>query len=123
MTAAGAHAIQFELVGLDAEAVSAGHFFLELFDILILEFHNLATRRTNEVVVVPLVGHVVVLRLRPEVAGLGQSDFAKEIQGSVDRGQADVRIFFGELPIHLFRRNVLVLQEHVQDMLALPREF
>ena len=123
MSAAGAHAIEFQFMGLDGEAVAAGDFFLKLFDVFILEFHNLAAGGADEVIVVPLVGHIIVLGLRAEVAGLGQSDFTKEIERPVNGGQADMRIFLRELPIHLFRSDVLILQEHVQNVLALSCQF
>ena len=71
MSAAGAHAVEFQFMRLDGEAVSASDLFLELFDIFILEFYNLAAARADEVIVVPLVSHVIVLGLRAEVAGLG----------------------------------------------------
>ena len=123
MPAAGAHAVEFQLMGLDGETVSPGHVFLKSFDIFILEFYNLAAGSADEVIVVPLVRHIVVLCLRAEVAGLGQSDFAKEIERPVNGGQSDMRIFFRELPIHLFRSDVLILQEHIQNVLALACEF
>ncbi len=123
MSAAGAHAVEFQFMSLDGEAVSAGDFFLESFDILILEFHDLAAGGADQMIVVSLVRHVVILRLRAEVACLGQPYFAKEIQRPVDRGETDMRVFFCKLPIHLFRGDVLILQEHVKNVLALSREF
>ena len=110
-------------MSLDGETVSPGHVFLKSFDIFILEFHDFAAGRADEVIVVSLVRHIVVLCLRAEVAGLGQSDLAKEIERPVNGGQSDMRIFFRELPIHLFRSDVLILQEHIQNVLALACEF
>ena len=110
-------------MSLDGEAISAGDLFLKSFDVFILEFHDLTAGRANEMIVVSLVGHVVVLRLRAEVARLGQPYFAKEIERPVNGGETDMRIFFRKLPIHLFRGDVLILQEHIQNVLPLPREF
>lgn len=71
MSAAGAHAVEFQLMHLDGEAVSASDLFLESFDVFILEFYDLAAARADEVIVVPLVRHVIVLGLRAEMARLG----------------------------------------------------
>lgn len=123
MSAAGAHAVEFQLMGLDGKAISAGDLFLESFDVLILEFHDLATGRANEVIVMSLMRDVIVLGLRPEVTSLGQTHLAKEIQRPIDRGETNMGIFFGELTIHLLGGDVFILQEHVENMLALSREF
>ena len=123
MSAAGAHAVQFQFVGLYGEAVATGDFLLQTFDVFILELDDLAASGTNEVIVMPFMRHIIVLSLCPEVAGLGQPDLAKEIQRPIDSGQTNMRIFFRELPIHLLGGDVLILQEHVQNMLALSREF
>lgn len=123
MSAAGAHAVEFQLMGLDGEAISAGDLFLKSFDVFILEFHDLPAGGADEVIVVSLVGHVIILGLRAEVASLGQSYFAKEIERPVNCGKTDMWVFFRKLPIHLFRGDVLILQEHVQNVLALSREF
>lgn len=110
-------------MGLDGEAISAGDLFLKSFDVFILEFHNFAAGRADKVIVVPLVRHVIVLGLCAEMTRLGQTHLAKEIEGSVNCGQSNMGIFFGKLPIHLLGGDVLILQEHVQNMLALSREF
>lgn len=109
MSAPGAHTVEFQLMGLDSEAISAGDFFLKSFDVFILEFHDLAAGRADEVIVMPLVRHVIVLGLRAEVASLGQPHFAKEIERPVNRGKPDMGIFLRELPIHLFRSDMLIL--------------
>ena len=100
-------------MSLDGEAISAGDLFLKSFDVFILEFHDLAAGGADKVVVVPLVRHIIVLGLRAEMAGLGQSYFAKEIERPVNSGETDMRIFFCELPIHLLRGDVLILQKHI----------
>jgi hypothetical protein len=123
MSAAGAHTVEFQLMGLDGEAISAGDLFLKSFDVFILEFHDLPAGGADEVIVMSLVGHVIILRLRAEVTSLGQPYFAKEIERPVNGGETDMRVLFCELSIHLFRGDVLILEKHVQNMLALPREF
>jgi hypothetical protein len=123
MSAAGAHAVEFQLMGLYGEAISAGDFFLKPFDVFILEFHDLPAGGADEVIVMPLVGHVIVLRLRAEVTSLGQPHFTKEIERPVNGGETDMWVLFRELPIHLFRSDVLILEKHVQNVLALSCEF
>jgi hypothetical protein len=113
MSAAGAHAVEFQFMGLDGEAVSAGDLFLKSFDVFILEFHDFAAGRADKMIVMPLVRHVIVLGLCPEVTSLGQTDLAKKIERTVDGGETNMRVFFGELPIHLLGGDVLILQEHV----------
>ena len=109
MSATGTHTVEFELVRLDGETIAAGDVFLKSFDIFILEFHDLAAGGADEVIVVSLVRHVIVLGLRAEVASLGQPHFAKEIERPVNRGEPDMGIFLRELPIHLFRSDMFVL--------------
>ena len=113
MSAAGAHAVEFQFVRVDAETVAAGDVFLKSFDVLILEFHDLAAGRADEVIVVALVGYVIVLSLRAEVASLRQPDFTKEIERPVNGGKPDMRVFFRQLPIHLFRGDVQIGRAHV----------
>ena len=123
MSAASTHTVEFQFMGLDGEAISAGDLFLKPFDVFILEFDDFPAGGADEVIVMPFVGHVIVLRLRAEVTSLGQSYFAKEIERPVNGREADMWIFFRELPIHLLRGDVLILQEHVQNVLALSCEF
>ena len=41
-------------------------------------------------IVMPFVGHVIVLRLRAEVTGLRQPDFTEQIERSINSRQTDV---------------------------------
>lgn len=100
-------------MSLDGEAISAGDLFLKSFDIFILELHDLPAGGADEVIVVPLVRHIIVLGLGAEMAGLGQSYFTEEIERSVNSGETDMRIFFCELSIHLLCGDVLILQKHI----------
>jgi len=122
MSAAGAHAVELQLMGLDGEAISAGDFLLKLFDVFILEFHDLPAGGADEMIVMSLVGHVIVLRLRAEVTSLGQPHFTKEIKRPVNGGETDMWVLFRELPIHLFCGDVFIFQKHVKNMFALSRE-
>ena len=55
--------------------------------------------------------------------GLGETGFAEEVQRAVNGRQSQVRIFSRELVIHLFRRDVLLLEKGVQDQFTLPSKF
>jgi hypothetical protein len=123
LAAAGAETVELKAVGLDRKAVPCGHLFLEALDVAVLELHNLPAAGANEVIVVAFVGDVVVLRLSPEVAGLSQTGFAEEVQRAVNGCQAQVRILAGQLVVHLFGCNMLLLEECVEDQFTLAREF
>ena len=122
MTAIRAQAVQLQLVRLDGEAVAACHLFLQALDITVFKLDDLAAGRTDEMIVMALVRDVVVLGLSPKMSGLRQSSFTEQVQRSIDRGQADMRVFLGKMAVHLFRGNVLHLQKLGQDLLTLTRE-
>ena len=63
---------------------------------------------------VPFVGHVVELCLAAEMLLLCEPGLAQEFQRAVDRGQADVRVFLGEQPVHLFGRHVFHFKKVVR---------
>lgn len=119
MPATGAEAVKFESVGLDDKPVLGGDLFLQAFDLAIFELYNSATAGADEVVVMAFMGDIVILRLRAEMPGLGNARFAEQVQGAVDGGQSEVRIFLGELVIHGFRRDVLLPKKCRQDQLTL----
>ena len=77
MPAAGAEAVQFQLVGLNGEPVPTGHFFLQAFNVAVFELHNFATAGANQMIMVAFMGNVVILRLSAEVTGLGQAGLAE----------------------------------------------
>ncbi len=119
MTAARTETVEFQTMGLDGKAITCGDLFLQAFDLTILELNNLAAAGADEVVVMTLMGDVVVLGLRTEVAGLGQPGVAEEIQSTIDRGEAEVWVLLGELVVHRLGRDVFLFQEGTQDQLAL----
>lgn len=123
MTAATAEAVELKTMGGNGEAVPGGDFLLELFNLAVFKFHDFAAVGANEMVVVAFMGNIVVLRLGAEMAGLRQASFAKQIERAVDRGQAQMRVLFGQLVIHLFRRDVFLLEERVENELTLASEF
>jgi len=119
MSAAGAEAVKFEAMGLDGEPVAVGDLLLQFFDFAILEFDDLSASGADQVVVMPFVGHVIVLGLRTKVAGLGDAGIAKEIQRSVDGGQPEVRIGLGELMIHGLCCDVLLPKKGAENKFPL----
>ena len=63
MTAAGAEPVQLEPVRVDGKAIAGRDLLLQLLDLAIFEFDDLAAARADEMIVMTLVGDVVVLRL------------------------------------------------------------
>lgn len=121
MTTASAEAVEFKTVSRNGEAVSGGDFLLELFDLAVFKLHDLAAVGANQMVVMTLVGNVVILRLRAEMPGLRQPGFAKQVEGTVDGGEPQMRIFLRQLVVHRFGGDVLLLEEGVKNEFALAR--
>ena len=122
MTAASAEAVEFQAVSRNGEAVPGGDFFLELFDLAVFEFHDLAAVGANQMIVMALVGNVVILGLRAEMPGLRQTGFAKKIERTVDGRETQMRVFLRQLVVHRFSGDVFLLEEGLKDKLALTRE-
>src|SRR5215470_14211764 len=122
MTAAGTETVELEAVSLNSEAVLGGDFLLQAFDLAVFELHDLAASGTNQVVVVPLVRDVVILSLGAEMAGLGQTRIAKQIEGTVDRGQAQMGIALRQLVVHGFRRDMFLAKKGSKNQLPLARK-
>ena len=115
MTTARAEPIEFEAVGLNGKTVPRCHFLLKTLNVAVLEFHDLSTACANEMVMVALMRHIVVLGLSTEVSGLGQTRFAEEIERAVNGRESQMRIFACQLVVHLFSRNVFLLQKRIED--------
>ena len=123
MTAAGAEAVQFKAMGLDCEPVPRGHFLLELFNLAVFKLNDFPATGADEVIMVTFVCHIIVLSLRPEMTGLGQTGITEEVQCPVDGGQSQMRIGFSKLMIHGFGCDVFLTQEGGENELALACEF
>ncbi len=123
MTAARAKAVELKAVGLDGKAVPRCHFFLKTLNVAVLELYDLSTARANEMVMMALMRHIVVLGLSTEVPGLGQTRFAEEIERAINGRKSQVRIFAGQLVVHLFSGDVFLLQKGIEDQFTLPRKF
>ena len=83
-------------MGLNGKSVFSGHGFLQVFDLAVVEFHNFSAIRTNQMVMMAFVGHIVELGLGSEMTFLRQVGVAKEFEGPIDRGETDVGVFFGQ---------------------------
>lgn len=94
MAATRAEAVQLEAMGLDDEAVFRSDLLLQSLDLAVLKLHDGAATGTDQMVVMPLMGDIVVLRLRTEMAGLSDAGVAKQVQRAVNRGEPEVGIFF-----------------------------
>ena len=116
-------AIQLQFMGANRKTVRSGDFFLQLFNLAILEFYDFITHRADEMIMVPFVGHVVELCLTAEMLLLCKAGLAQEFKRAVNRGQADMGVFLGEQPIHLFGRHVFHFQKGREDVLTLTGQF
>ena len=123
MTAAGAESVEFKPVGGNRKAVLGRDFLLKTFDIAVFKFHDLAATCADEMIVMALMGHVVILGLRPKVSCLSEPRLAKQIKGPVNGCKSEMGIFAGQLVVHLLGRDVLLLQKRVEDQLTLARKF
>ena len=94
VTAGRAESVQFQLVGGNREAVSGGDLLLQAFNVAILELYNLAAVGANQMVMMPLVRNIIVLRLASEMPCLGKSGVAEEIHCPVNRSKTDMMPFF-----------------------------
>lgn len=123
MTAVRAKSVEFESVGGNRKAVLGRDFLLKSFDIAVFKFHDLAAACADEMVVMALMGHVVILGLCSEVPSLRQPCFAEQIEGSVNGGKSKMGIFACQLMIHFLGRDVFLFQKRVEDQLTLARKF
>ena len=122
MTAARTEAVELKSVGFDGKSVFGGHFFLEPLNFFVFKFHDLFTAGADEVIVMALVRHVVVFRLRAEMPSLCEAGIAEQIECPVDGREPQMRIGFRQLVIHGLRGNVLLPEERVQNQFTLAGE-
>ena len=122
MAAARTEAVQLESVGFDDKSVLGSHFFLEPLNFFVFKFHNFLAAGADEVIVVTLVRHVVVLRLRAEVPGLCEACIAEQIECPVDGREPQMRVGFRQLVIHGFRSNMFLPEESAQNQFTLASE-
>ena len=123
MPATGAEPVELQAVGLDHKAVFCRDFLLQPLDFAVLELDDHAAAGADEMVVMAFMGDVVVLRLGAEVAGLGDSGFAKEVQRAIDRREAKMGVFLGQLMVHRLGRHVLLSKERRQNQFPLAGQF
>ena len=122
MAAARTEAVELKSVGFDRKSVPGGHFFLESFNFFVFKLHDLLTAGADEVIVMALVRHVVVFRLRAEVPGLCEACIAEQIECPVDGREPQMRVGLRQLVIHGFRGNMLLPEESAQNQFTLAGE-
>jgi hypothetical protein len=89
------------------EPVTLGDFSLKILDGIVMEFRNGAAAGADQMVVVLPFSYVFVAGLTvAELDFPGYPRFGKELQGSIDRGIADVRMLRPEPQIELFDAHV-----------------
>ena len=123
MTAAGAESVEFKPVGSNRKAVLGCDFLLKPFDITVFKLHDFATACADEMVVMALMRHVVILGLCPKVPGLSQPCFAEQVEGPIDGCEPKMGIFACQLMVHFLSRDVFLLQKCIENQLALARKF
>lgn len=123
MTAARTESVELEAVSLDRKTVAGRNFFLKSLNVAVLELHYFPTACANKMIMMALMRHIVVLGLRTEVPGLGQTGVAEEIECAVDGREAQVRIFARQLMVHRFGCDVFLFQKGFEDQFTLPRKF
>ncbi len=80
-------------MALQREAVLLGEFILEPFDLVVLELDDLPAIQADQVIVVLVFkGDFVPAHAVAKVALVGDSALLEELQGSVDRGVANLAV-------------------------------
>ncbi len=92
---------------------------MKALDIAVFEFDDFPTPGADEMIVVALMRNIVVLRLSPEVPGLGETCFTKEVECAVNGCQPQMGILPRQLVVHLFSRDMFLFQKCVEDQFAL----
>jgi hypothetical protein len=64
-------------VGLNGKPVFLGDGFLQVLNLAIVKLNDFSTAGTNEMIVMPLMGYIVEVRLGAEMAFLCQADVTK----------------------------------------------
>ena len=109
----------------DLKPVLRGHRVLYRFELRGVKLNDLATLRTDHVIVMLMFVIVFVVR-----ASVTEADFAcesgvsQDFQGAIDSGLTDGRIFFLHQLVEIFiREMVFSAEKNVENQLALRRAF
>ena len=98
-----------------------GHGILKRFELSRIELDNLATLRTDHVIV--MLVFVVVLVVRAPVAEANltrEAGFGQEFQGAIDSRLTDGRIFFFDELVEILVREMLFgAQKNIQNQVTL----
>jgi hypothetical protein len=108
-------------VRLQFEAVSPGDSLLKLLDARLRKLRDLGTLNANEVIVVAdAVGQLIASEPIAEPAFAGDPAFREKLEGAIDRGVPDARLFRADPGEQFLDAHVAVgLKERVYDERAL----
>ncbi len=115
----GTLTVQLKLVCDDMKTVLTSYLFLKFLDGTILKLDDFSTCRADHVIMVPLVGHVVIVCLSSKMPLLRQSTLAKKIQRAVDRCEPDMRFTFCQRMVELLGGDMFHLEKCLEDKLTL----
>lgn len=102
-----AKTIELKFMGLNRKSIFGGDFLLKLFNLAILKLHNFPAGGADHMIVMAFLRHVVELSLCTKMPFLGQASLTKQLQGPVNGGKSNMRIFLGQKVIHLFSGDML----------------
>jgi hypothetical protein len=113
----GAETEKFKAVIFYDKTMPAGDFVLQLFDLGIFEFDDQTATAADQVVVMLLAEHQFETALPvTEIPFGGNAAFGEQLEGPMDRGIADVRIFTAHLQVELFSGQMRgLLKKFLQD--------
>ena len=100
-----------------------GHGILQRFELSRKELDDLATLRTDHVIVMLVFVVVLVVRAAVAKANLArQAGVSQEFQGAIDGSLTDGRIFFFDELVEIFVREVFFsAQKNIQNQVTLRR--
>ena len=123
MLAVGANADNAQQVLGNFKLMLRRHGILQRFELSRKELDDLATLRTNHVIVMLVFVVVFVVRAPIAEANLArQAGFGQEFQGAIDSSLTDGRVFFFDELVEIFVREVFFsTQKNVQNQVTLRR--
>ena len=123
MLAVGANADNTQQVLSNFKLVLRGHGILQRFELSRKKLDDLATLRTDHVIVMLVFVVVFVVCAPVAEANLTcQAGFGQEFQGAIDSGLTDGRVFFFDELVEIFVREVFFsTQKNIQNQVALRR--
>ena len=120
---ARAKTVELHFMADDLEPTeSGGDLLLEALDLIVFELEDQAALDADEVIVMMLVGDLPARLTIAELTGGGDATIGEELEGTVDRGVADVAGLLANAGEEIVDRDVAVTTEElIDDQLALLR--